>query len=221
MQLHLRSHLKLRLRAGKLGLGAAQLGVGRVDALLRGGAGIDAALAAIFRLSVGQIRLGFDHLGVGFIALGRILHLRERQLRLGLMKLRFGQTKLGFCLVALGSGVPGIDGHQQIALFHALVIPHPQFGDIACGFGRDGHGVAFGKGVVRRLLVTGHEPPYQGHNDHHDHHNAQNNQRLFAGAFTLRLFFIGVFGVFGGLVFFSHITASVLLVNGITIYAVH
>ncbi|VFS16496.1 Uncharacterised protein [Enterobacter cancerogenus] len=96
-----------------------------------------------------------EHLRFGFVALGRILHLRERQLGLRLMQLCHGQPKLGLRLVALRGGIARIDNHQHITFLHALVIAHPQLGDIARRFGGDGHHVAVGKGVVRGLFVTG------------------------------------------------------------------
>ena len=71
------------------------------------------------------------------------------------MQLRDGQPKLGLSLIALRGGIPRIDNHQQIALFHALVIAHPQLGDVACRFRGNRHHVAVGKGVVSRLFVTG------------------------------------------------------------------
>jgi len=105
LQLNLLRHFQLRLRAGKACLGAAQLGVGRIDALLRGRARINAALAAILRLGVGHVGLRLQHLGFGFVALGGILHLRKRQLGLRLVELGNRQPKLGLRLVALRGGV--------------------------------------------------------------------------------------------------------------------
>ena len=63
--------------------------------------------------------------------------------------------ELGLSLIALRGGIPRIDNHQQIAFFHALVIAHPQLGDVACRFWGNRHHVAVGKGVVSRLFVTG------------------------------------------------------------------
>ena len=71
------------------------------------------------------------------------------------MQLGDSQAKLGLGLIALCGGVTRIDDHQQIALFHALVIAHPQLGDVARRFGGNRHHVAVGKGVVCRLFVTG------------------------------------------------------------------
>ena len=92
--------------------------------MLGGGTRINPALAAILRLRVGEVCLRFQHLRFGFVALGGVLHFRERQLCLGLMQLRNSQAKLGLSLIALGGGITRIDNHQQIALFHALVITH-------------------------------------------------------------------------------------------------
>ena len=123
--------------------------------MLGGRPRIDAALAAILRLRVRQIGLRFQHLRFGFVTLGGILHFGECELRLGLMQLCDGQPKLGLSLIALRGGIPRIDDHQQIAFFHALVIAHPQLGDVACRFRGNRHHVAVGKGVVGRLFVTG------------------------------------------------------------------
>ena len=123
--------------------------------MLCGRAGVNAALTAVLRLSVGHIRLGFQYLGFGFIALGGILHLRERQLRLCLMQLRNRQPKLGLSLIALGGGITRIDHHQHIPFLYTLVIPHAKFGNVACRFWGNGHYVAVGEGVVGGLFVTG------------------------------------------------------------------
>lgn len=136
-------------------MGAAQLSVRGIDTLLRGRTRVNAALTAVLRLRVGHIRTGFQHLRFGFIALGGILHLRERQLRLRLMQLRNRQPKLGLSLIALGGGITRIDDHQNIPFLHALVIPHAKFGNVACRFWGNCHYVAVGKGVVGGLFVTG------------------------------------------------------------------
>lgn len=106
-----------------------------IDTLLRGRARVNAALTAVLRLRIGHIRLSFQYTGFGFIALGGILHLRERQLRLRTVQLRNRQPKLGLGLIALGGGITRIDHHQHIPFLHALVIPHAKFGDVACRFG--------------------------------------------------------------------------------------
>lgn len=126
-----------------------------IDTLLRGRARVNAALTAVLRLRVGHIRLSFQYTGFGFIALGGILHLRERQLRLRTVQLRNRQPKLGLGLIALGGGITRIDHHQHIPFLHALVIPHAKFGDVACRFWGNGHYVAVGEGVVGGLFVTG------------------------------------------------------------------
>ncbi len=123
--------------------------------MLGSGTRIDPALAAILRLRVGEVCLRFQHLRFGFVALGRVLHFRERKLCLGLMQLRNSQAKLGLSLIALGGGITRIDNHQQIALFHALVITHVQRRDIPRRFRGNRHHIAVGKGVVSCLFVTG------------------------------------------------------------------
>ena len=74
LQLYLLCHFQLRLRAGQASLGAAQLGVCGINALLGGRARVDAALATVLRLRVRQIGLCFQHLRFGFVTLGGILH---------------------------------------------------------------------------------------------------------------------------------------------------
>ncbi len=118
------------------------------------------------------------------------------------MELRLGKRQLRLCLIALCGGVARVDNHQQIAFFHPLVIFHAQFRDIPRHFRRDGHGIAFNKGIVSGFKVSGHKPPDDGPDNHNDNNNTENNQRLFTGAlagfplaFPLALAVILVFAV--------------------------